>query len=177
MGSIRKTLDFVETVQRWLTVAFFFATLVVVGFQVINRLVMQWAVLWTVDISVFCFIWLALLSASCAVRANGHFRVSALIDLPCLAGMPRQWLEVLALAAVGALSFVLMVLGMQFAWAGLHEQSPGLAMPMFWSYLSVPLCSATALLFVLEKLWLLWRGDDRAATQEPVLVAQVEGRQ
>ena len=177
MGSIRKTLDFIETVQRWLTVVFFFATLVVVGFQVLNRLVMQWPVLWTVDVSVFCFIWLALLSASCAVRANGHFRVSALIDLHCLAGMPRRWLEVLALAAVGTLSCVLMVLGMDFAWAGMHEQSPGLAMPMFWSYLSVPLCSATALLFVLEKLWLLARGDGDASPHKPVLVAQVEGRQ
>ncbi len=171
MRSIRKVLDGIDRAQRWLTVAFFFATLVVVGFQVFNRMVLQWPVLWTTDISVFCFIWLALLSASCAVRASGHFRVSAVIDLKCFAGLPRRLFEALALLAVVALSLVLLVLGTPFALAGLHEQSPGLAIPMFWSYLAVPFCSATALLFVLEKLWLLWRGEDDL-TQTPALLAE-----
>ncbi len=158
MGKLRKFLDCVELVQRWLTVAFFFATLVVVGFQVFNRLALQMPVLWTVDISVFCFIWLALLSASCAVRSGGHFRVSALIDLPVLAGLPRQVLELVALVCVVVLSLVLTVLGVDFAIAGLHEQSPGLAMPMFWAYVAVPACSATALLFAIEKICLLHGG-------------------
>lgn len=162
MSSISRVLDWIERGQRCLTVVFFFATLVVVGFQVFNRLVLRWPVLWTVDVSVFCFVWLALLSASCAVRSGGHFRVCALIDRPVFAGMPRRLFEALALAAVCVLSFVLMKLGMAFAWAGLHEQSPGLAMPMIWAYLSVPLCSATALLFALERLWLLWRDGDPA---------------
>lgn len=163
MGGFKKFLDLLERIQRWLTVAFFFATLVVVAFQVINRMAFQIPVLWTVDISVFCFIWLALLSASCSVRSGGHFRVSAVIDLPVFSGIPRHLFELIALLAVALLSFVLLVLGMPFAIAGLHEQSPGLAMPMFWAYVSVPVCSATALLFVLEKIWLLLGGGRKGS--------------
>jgi TRAP-type C4-dicarboxylate transport system, small permease component len=165
MGYYSRFLDFVERIQRMLTIAFFLATLLAVGFQVFNRLVLQLPILWTTDVSVFCFIWLALLSASTAVRTGAHFRVTAILETARMAGRPRFVLELMAWFAVIALSLVLLVLGANFALSGFQEQSPGLVLPMFWTYVAVPLCSATACLFAVEQMWRLLRNGRLADTQ------------
>lgn len=167
---IRKVLDVIEKAQRYATGAFFFLTLLVVSFQVTNRMVLKWPVTWTIDASVFCFVWLSLLAASSSVRRNGHFRVTAIVDLQRFSGRPRQLLETLAIVGIIVLSLVLFAIGARFAMLGWNEQSPGLAYPMFWAYVAVPFCSGTALLFGLEKLWQLWLDPEgyAAATIEEV---------
>jgi len=163
---IKKSLDILELSQRYATGAFFFVTLVVVAIQVINRLVIKWPITWTIDVSVFCFIWLSFLAASTSVRHNAHFRVTAIIDLEKLAGLPRRYLETLSLVVIIALSLILLILGYKFATLGWKEQSPGLGYPKFWSYVAIPFCSATAFIFALEKLWQLWRDPDAYSTDD-----------
>jgi TRAP-type C4-dicarboxylate transport system permease small subunit len=164
-------LDAVEKTQRFLTLVFFLLTIGLVAFQVFNRFWLQLPVLWTSDAAVISFVWLALLSASTAVRSGGHFRVTALIDTEFMSGTPRWLLELLALIAIIGLSLVLLIQGSEFALAGAREQSPGLRVSMLWAYISVPLCSLTAILFALERIWLLFR--TRQARRQPLAEAKV----
>lgn len=167
MSGVWPLLDYLDRMQRRLTSLFFFVTLVVVAFQVFNRFLFQLPVLWTSELSVFCFIWLALLSASSSVRSNGHFRVTALIDASRLQGRPRYVLEIISILAIIALFSILLVYGTNFMLAGVNEQSPGLAFSMAWPYSAVPICSATALAFAAERLWhLLKVGHVEATTSE-----------
>ncbi len=149
---VTRLLDVIDKTQRHLTTAFFFFTLVIVALQVFNRLLFQLPIIWTLDLSVFCFIWLAMLSASSSVRSSGHFRVISFIES---IGFLKRWrfqLEIFAILTMITLSAVLMVYGTIFTLAGANEQSPGLAFSMVWSYISVPVCSFTALLFSFERL-------------------------
>lgn len=149
MCTYRTFLDAIERIQFALIVVLFVAMTVVVVFQVVNRFILQWPILWTADVSVICFVWLSLLCVSLAVRHHGHFRVSALID--------RNWgppvkavLELISLAVIMLLSGALTIYGAYVAIDGIREVSPGLGIPMVWAYASVPVCSTTAFLFAVE---------------------------
>ncbi len=64
------------------------------------------------------------------------------------------------LLAIVVLSVVLVTEGFSIALDGLREISPGLNVSMFWAYMSVPVCSATSILFAIEKLIDQVRGHD-----------------
>jgi|GEM_PF-1530091 len=169
MESFTAVLDVIDKIQRRLTTIFFFLTLVVVALQVFNRMLFQIPIMWTQDISVFCFIWLAMLSASSSVRSRGHFRVVSFIDsIGFLKRWRFQW-EVFALIMMILMSAVLTIYGAVFTLEGVKEQSPGLAFSMAWSYICVPVCSFTALLFSLERMGSIRRdlaGDSADSVME-----------
>ncbi len=150
---VSRLLDAIEKLQSILTNAFFVATIVVVSFQVLNRFWFKLPIVWTADLAVLCFIWLGFLSASVSVRRYGHFRVTILLDLKKLEGRGKRVLELFSLIVIVAVSAMLVFEGTRTTLAGLHETAPGLRVSMAWGYIAVPLCSLTALLFALEKMW------------------------
>ena len=52
MELYRKALDQVEKAQSALTNVFYMLTIVVVSFQVVNRFILHWPVVWTADFAV-----------------------------------------------------------------------------------------------------------------------------
>jgi TRAP-type transport system small permease protein len=146
-----KLLDGIEKVQNAILTVVYIMTIVVVSFQVINRFVLQWPVVWTADLAVVCFIWLGFFAASQAVRANAHFRMAVLLERKWK-GSGRQALEWIALLATAAMSVILFVAGLMMTIDGLHETAPGLNVSMAWAYSAVPVSSFTALLFAIEKM-------------------------
>ena len=168
--SAKRILDEIERGQLVLTNIFFVLTIVAVSFQVINRFWLQLPVVWSADFAVLCFIWLGFLSASVSVRKAGHFRVSMLLELKVMQGTGRRVLELFALAVILALSAVLVVEGTRMTISGLRETAPGLRISMAWTYVAVPLCSFTAILFALEKVVEQLRG----VAPEPHLPLETE---
>jgi TRAP-type transport system small permease protein len=150
-------LDGVEWVQRWVIVVAFVVMIAAVSFQVFNRYWLQLPVIWTAELGTTCFVWLAFLTASIAIRRNGHFRMAALIDLSGT-GRVRLAFELLALAVVLLISWLLLKEGWTFAQRGLRETSPGLRIPMMWVYIAIPLTAATGILFAIERLMIELRG-------------------
>ena len=153
MPRIRRMLDAIEAAQSWLSNIFFILTIAMVSFQVLNRFLFKWPILWTADFAVLCFIWLGFLSASVAVRKSGHFRVTMLLDIKKFQGTGRRVLELIGLAMILAVSLVLLTEGTRITISGLRETAPGMQVSMAWAYSAVPLCSFTASLFALEKIW------------------------
>ena len=156
--SAKRMLDEIERAQSLLTNVFFVLTIVAVSFQVLNRFWFQLPIVWSADFAVLCFIWLGFLSASVSVRKSGHFRVTMLLDLKIMQGTGRRVLELLALGVIVALSLILVVEGTRMTISGLRETAPGLRISMAWIYAAVPLCSLTAILFALEKVFEQLRG-------------------
>jgi C4-dicarboxylate transporter DctQ subunit len=151
MEVYRKVLDQVERAQAALTSLFYVLTIVVVSFQVVNRFVLHWPVVWTADFAVICFIWLGFLCASQGVRKSAHFRMTILLERQWKGGGKRV-LEMFSLLVILTLSGVLLFEGWRITADGLREVSPGLKVSMAWAYAAVPVSSFTALLFGIEKL-------------------------
>lgn len=147
----RKLLDGIEKIQDVILTVAYVMTIVVVSFQVINRFILHWPVVWTADLAVICFIWLGFFSASQAVRNNAHFRMTILLDRKWK-GSGRQVLEWLALLVMTGLSAILLAAGTMMTLEGVNETAPGLNIPMAWAYSAVPVASFTALLFTIEKM-------------------------
>lgn len=151
MEIFRKALDQVEKAQSALTSLFYVLTIVVVSFQVVNRFILHWPVVWTADFAVICFVWLGFLCASQSVRKSAHFRMTILLERNWKGG-GRRVLELLSLLVILGLSGVLLVEGWKVTVEGLRETSPGLNVSMAWAYAAIPVSSFTALLFAIEKL-------------------------
>jgi TRAP-type C4-dicarboxylate transport system permease small subunit len=151
MEIYRKVLDQMDKVQSKLIYLFYVLIVVVVSFQVLNRFILKWPVVWTSDFAVICFVWLGFLCASQAVRKSGHFRMSVLLERNWK-GDGRRVLELIALVVVLGLSAIMLLAGVTITMEGLNETSPGLNVSMAWAYLAVPFCSLTSLLFAFEKL-------------------------
>lgn len=147
----KKLLDGVERAQAALLSVLYVLTIVIVSFQVVNRFMLHWPVVWTADMAVICFIWLGFFCASQAVRQSAHFRLTLLLDRKWK-GAGKQVLEWIALLVMFGVSLVLLIGGWTMTVEGLKEVSPGLNVSMAWAYCAVPVSSFTALLYTIEKM-------------------------
>lgn len=147
-----RILDLIEAALNVVTLIFYALIVIVVAFQVLNRFYLQLPIIWTADLAVVMFAWLAFLTTSKAVRRNTHFRMSALIDL--LKGKSRNFLEVFSILVGGSLALLMVIYGIEMTVDGLKEVSPGLQISMAWAYASVPICGAAMILYSLENILL-----------------------
>jgi TRAP-type C4-dicarboxylate transport system permease small subunit len=145
-------LDFLEACLNFVTLLMYAIVVIVVAFQVLNRFYLHLPIVWTSDLSVVLFAWLAFLTTSKAVRRNSHFRLNALVDL--LKGQSRKMLEIFSLLIGGALGVLMVIYGIEMTVDGLKETSPGLEVSMSWAYASVPICGLAMILYTVENVFL-----------------------
>ena len=109
---------------------------------------------WTEQVVLTCMVYMAVLSATLAIRTNGHIRMTALDSY-----LPKKLikaLDVLADIAVMALGVIMLVYGWQvcqspLAKFGKYESMPWLS--RFWMYFPIPLAGGSMLIFELEALY------------------------
>lgn len=152
MACFRRFLDVIEKIQMSAIWVLYVSVIVLVNFQVLNRFYLHWPIVWTADLSIVLFIWLAFLSASIAFRKNTHFRMKVLVDMAG-SGRLRQVLELFSFLVVFTLGTILAFEGIALFVQGLDEILPGLQMKMAWAYGAVPLSMITGLLFVVERVF------------------------
>lgn len=147
---LRGVADVLERAEHLAIRVLSLGLIVVVFGGVLLRYVFRIPLVWGEELAMFAFIWLAFLSAGVAVRRQGHFRMSALIDY--LPAGRRMVVEVATILLMGALTLVLAWQGLHLADGGLKEQAPGLRVPMVWVYAALPLSALSMLVFLLEAL-------------------------
>jgi TRAP-type C4-dicarboxylate transport system permease small subunit len=107
---------------------------------------------WSEEIVLTCMVYMAVVSASMALRRNAHIRMTALD--PYLPARAVQALDVLADLAVIAFSVMMTAMGWQYAAnlgsKGFYTSLPALS--KFWLYFPVPLAGACMLVFEAEIL-------------------------
>lgn len=109
---------------------------------------------WTEQVVLTCMIYMAVLSATLAIRRNAHIRMTALDSY-----LPKKLvmvLNVLSDIAVLALGGILLVQGYKvfmspLAQFGKYESLPWLSRK--WMYFPIPLAGASMIIFEIEQLY------------------------
>ncbi len=106
--------------------------------------------LWTEEIARFCFVWMIMVGAVCAVRDGTHFDLALLPQSrePRIEAAKRLFVH-LAMAAAGG---VFLWYGWDLLLFGWYQTSEIAELPMNWIYGAWPLAGALFLLFLAEKV-------------------------
>ena len=121
---------------------------------------------WSEEVVLTLMVYMAVLSASLAIRRRAHIRMTAFDKY-----LPEKVLKVMDLIAdfaVLALGFCLVVYGFQFcnsplSLKGKYASLPGLS--KFWQYFSIPVAGISMIIFELEQIFLhlesFWLPDQK----------------
>lgn len=109
---------------------------------------------WSEQMVLTCMVYMAVLSATLAIRDNSHIRMTALDKW--LPDNVIKVLDVVADLAVMALGIIMLVYGLQvcnspLAKFGKYESIPTLS--RVWMYIPIPLAGGTMILFELEQIY------------------------
>ena len=120
---------------------------------------------WSEQIVLTLMVYMAVLSATLAIRKRAHIRMTSFDDY-----MPKKWVQVLDLVsdlAVLALGVIMLIYGIKvcqspLARFGKYESLPSLS--RFWMYLPIPVAGGSMIIFELEQV--LLRIEDLFAKEE-----------
>lgn len=167
MKNFFETFDKLKPVFDWLDKAVLFVCKI---FLITDILITSYAVLgrlqfvkdhvpfisdaaWTEEVVLTCMAYMAVLSASLAIRRNSHIRMTAFDKY-----LPENlilFLDILADIAVSALAIIMIVVGYKYA-VTIGAKASYTSMPnvsKFWVYFPVPLAGVAMLLFEIELLY------------------------
>ncbi len=162
MPAFFKTLEKLKPIYDWTyKIVLFICKLLLIG----DIIVTSWSVLgryipfisdphWSEEIVLTFMAYMAVLSATLAIRRRAHIRMTAFDNM-----LPQKvilCLDLLADLAVCALGIILLVYGIQFcnsplAVRGKYASLPGLS--KFWQYLPVPVAGGSMIIFELEQIF------------------------
>ena len=162
MPALFRTLEKIKPVYDWTyQVLMFICKLLLIGDIVITA----WAVAgryipfitdphWSEEIVLTLMVYMAVLSATLAIRKGAHIRMTAFDTY-----LPRKVLmvsDVLADLAVLILGIVLVYYGIKFCNSPLSLRGKYASLPLskFWQYLPIPVAGAGMIIFELEQLFL-----------------------
>lgn len=108
---------------------------------------------WSEEVVLTLMSYMAVLSAALAIRRNAHIRMTALD--PYLPKGLIKFLDILADVCVLALAFVMIIVGLQYAFKiggrGTYVSMPWLS--RFWMYFPIPLAGFAMVVFELEAIY------------------------
>jgi TRAP-type C4-dicarboxylate transport system permease small subunit len=106
--------------------------------------------IWTEEIARFCFVWMIMVGAMCAVRDGTHFDLEVLPESsnPKIEAAKRVFVHVMVLLV----ALIFMWYGWRFMLFGWYQKSEIAALPMNWIFVAWPLTGIVAGLFVIEKI-------------------------
>jgi len=157
-----------RSLVTWLVIGFFGYMAVAVLIQVVGRYVFNYSIDWAAETAMFAQVWMILLAAGLAMRANLHVSVDALTNIlpvPILRflivviAVPCLWF--LWQAIVGSLALIDI---------GQIQTSPVLQIPMWIPYLSLPIGLTYFGLELILSLVAKWKDPKGTATEFEKLV-------
>jgi TRAP-type transport system small permease protein len=106
--------------------------------------------IWTEEIARFCFVWMIMIGAICAVRDGTHFDLDLLpvSENPRVEAAKRAFVHLMVMVVAGI--FVWYGWGLiEFGW---YQTSEIFELPMNWIFASWPLAGLLIALFLMEKI-------------------------
>lgn len=130
--------------------------------QVAARYVFGSPTIWSEELAISLFVWVAMLSVPLGFRRGEHLAIDVLsrrlppVPVKILASVVSA-ASVAALCVIGYYAVLLLASANRQVLPGITE---GLGVPakVSWVYAAVPVGCAFAVLFVLERLWAVWAG-------------------
>jgi TRAP-type C4-dicarboxylate transport system permease small subunit len=136
------------------------ALVLVVLWGVGSRFVLNAPSRWTEEVAIFLLMWVALLGAALAFRTRQHLGVDVLVGV--LHPAARRLLELLGQVLIAVFSLAVLVFGgivlvRETLAAG--QVTPASGLPMGYVYLAAPISGVFVLLFVVERVVEMLRGE------------------
>lgn len=136
MNRIDRLADALGSLSAWL----YFATGLMIGYEVLARYFFNAPTIWAAEISQLLLIWGTFLAMACALKRRQHIRIEILVER--LGPNTRRGLEGFALLFIAALCLVVVWYGWEIAWDSLiRGRSTGtmLNIPNWWAEMVIPI--------------------------------------
>ena len=106
--------------------------------------------IWTEEIARFCFVWMIMVGAMCAVRDGSHFDLEVLPESsnPKIEAAKRIFVHLM----IFSVALIFIWYGWRFLLFGWYQTSEIAALPMNWIFVAWPLTGIVAAAFVIEKV-------------------------
>jgi TRAP-type C4-dicarboxylate transport system permease small subunit len=154
-------------------VTFFLVMVGSVSIGVLFRYGLSRPLIWTEEISNFCFLWAVFLGAAAVAKRREHIAVDTLVAL--LPAPLQRAVGVLTSLLVAAMLATITVLGVLFALSQRNTTTEALEMQVVWWALAVPVSCGLACFYAVRDLVRQARGTiaARAAVREAALSGPV----
>lgn len=153
------------------TAGLFCGILVLLGFAVFSRYVLNDSITWAEEVIRFAFIWMFFLAMGEVSRTGTHLALDLVPSL--IHGAPKKILSVfIELANIAFLS-VLAYYTWRVAMINMTQKSPALLIPYGYIYMAIPVGSVIMSLFGLQRIHFLLSGKLDVRTQAGEAVADV----
>ncbi len=138
--AINRLASALSAVSCWFLIALGVAMCIVVLLQVFFRFVVYIPFPWSEELARYLMIWLGMVGSFVALRRGRHIGVTILIErIPARIGVV---LTPLLQAVMVAFLWVIAQQGMYLALFNAAQKSPAMQIPMFYTYLAVPVGAA-----------------------------------
>jgi|GEM_PF-130758 len=166
---LKKVVD----VEAWynkleanLGVVLLFLMMFVMTFQIVQRFVFNSGNTWSEELARYMYIWFTLVTVSYALVRNAHIKVDA-----CMSVFPRKvrpYIVVLGLIIIILYCIVMTKYGFAMIARNIRmgNISLGLHLPMWIVYLITPVCHILIALRAVQRLIMIYLGDDMEAPDE-----------
>lgn len=125
---------------------------VVVFADVMSREFLQITLIWASDVALFCFIWLAFLSASVGVRYSEHFSVDVLEMIVSHRSVIYRLTGFISSAVILSAGVIFLVWGIFYVEQTMGRFSFTLGLPIGYIAAIMPLSGGLMILFEVERL-------------------------
>lgn len=144
MKTIKKIVEFVDKVVKYLAVAAFSVMTVLIILQVFYRYVLQSSLSFSEELARYLFIWATLLGAAMCVNRRSHVSFDLImIHLPT--ELRKYGGLIINLICIFFYA-ILVIYGIKVVGVTLGQTSPALGVKMGYIYLSIPVSGAVMLL-------------------------------
>lgn len=146
----------------WIAMSGLAALTAALIFQVAARYVFGSPTVWSEELAISLFVWVAMLAIPLGFRRGEHLAIDVLsrrlrpVLVKCLATLVSA-LSVVALGVIGYYALLLLSSANRQVLPGITE---GLGIPakVSWVYAAVPVGCAISVVFIVERLWAVWAG-------------------
>ncbi|SKC66156.1 TRAP transporter small permease [Maledivibacter halophilus] len=147
---MKKAIDLLERIQKYIGIAFLSIFIVVVIIQIIARY-LEISVLWTEEIAVFSFIWAVFMGASIMVRKEAHFSFDFLKSK--LSGIKKHILDIIINVLMLGFTLYMLVYGKEIMitfWNYNWYSLPDFKMGYVWAV--IPLTGMLMSIYIIEHI-------------------------
>jgi TRAP-type transport system small permease protein len=145
-----RLVSIAQNVEEIAGVAFFLVMVGSVAIGVFFRYALSHPLIWTEEVSSFCFLWAAFLGAAAVAKRREHIAVDTLVEL--LPSSLRRTIGVVTSLLIAAMLATLTVLGVMYAESQRNTTTEALQMPVILWALAVPVSCGLAFVYAVRDL-------------------------
>jgi TRAP-type C4-dicarboxylate transport system permease small subunit len=154
MEPLKKVFNGINKALIIVMASFLLVAMVVIGYQVFTRYVLNFTSPWSEELARYCNIWITMLGIGVVLRRGEHIKLDYLESVVTEKGMlkARLLLEVISTTITSIFLAFLLYGGIGILKAANRQTAPGLKISLFFIYIAIPIGCLFALFFIIERI-------------------------